>query len=379
MTELIHLKGMTWDHSRGFDPMVATAAAFSQAHPNVQISWEKRSLQAFADRPIEEMAKAYDLMVIDHPHVGQVADSGELLALDTMGREEELAELAHHSVGASHPSYEFGGHQWALAIDAATPVAAYRADQMDNAPRRWDEVIDLARKGKIAFALIPINALMTFMGLARNMEVAVAQDPDVFIDRVNGAHVLDLMTEVVALMDPKCLTLDPIGVLDWMGRTKDGPAYSPFGYGYTNYSREGYCRFPITFADAPGLGENGPRGTVLGGTGIAVSSSCRHREIATAYAFWIAGADCQKGLFFESGGQPGHAAAWEDDACNLAIRDFFRNTRKTLETSWLRPRYDGYMGFQDVAGDIVHACLRGDIDQTATLDQLQAAYLESRK
>ena len=378
MAEPVLLKGMTWDHSRGFDPMVATAAAYAEKHPNVRITWEKRSLQAFADRPIEEMAGAYDLMVIDHPHVGQVAGSGELLALDTAGRAADLAELARNSVGASHRSYEFGGHQWALAIDAATPVAAYRADQLDKAPTRWDEVRDLARQGRVAFALKPINALMTFFGLARNMGMKVAENPEELIIRQEGAQVLGLMREIAGLMDPGCLTMDPIAVLEWMGRKVDGPVYAPFGYGYTNYSREGYCRFPVTFADAPGVDDNGPRGTVLGGTGIAVSSSCKHPETASDYAFWIAGATCQRGLFFESGGQPGHAAAWEDDACNAASRNFFRNTRATLETAWLRPRYDGYMGFQDVAGDIVHAFLHDDISSDMALDRLQARYLESR-
>ncbi|MFV2035833.1 MAG: ABC transporter substrate-binding protein, partial [Halocynthiibacter sp.] len=361
-----------------FDPMVATSKAYGKSHPDVSITWEKRSLQAFADRPIEEMASAYDLMVIDHPHVGQVAGSGELVALDTVGRDAEIADLAARSVGASHRSYEFNGHQWALAIDAATPVATYRDDLLDSVPKRWHEVTDLARQGRVAFALIPINALMTFMGLARNKGVALAENPDQFIDRDSGVQLLESLREIVSLMDPICLKLDPIGVLDWMGRTKDGPAYSPFGYGYTNYSRKGYCRFPLTFADAPGLGDNGPRGTVLGGTGIAVSSSTQHAEFAVDYAFWIAGADCQKGPFFESGGQPGNAAAWEDDACNHATRDFFRGTRKTLETSWLRPRYDGYMGFQDQAGDIIHACLRGDTSISATLQQMQQSYRESR-
>ena len=42
-------------------------------HPGVTITWEKRSLQAFADRPIDAMAQEYDLMVIDHPHVGEAA------------------------------------------------------------------------------------------------------------------------------------------------------------------------------------------------------------------------------------------------------------------------------------------------------------------
>ena len=67
------LKGMTWDHSRGYDPMVATAEKYIQDKVDIKIMWEKRSLQAFADRPIELMAFDYDLMVIDHPHVGEAS------------------------------------------------------------------------------------------------------------------------------------------------------------------------------------------------------------------------------------------------------------------------------------------------------------------
>lgn len=378
MSEPVHLKGMTWDHSRGYDPMVATSQAFAQANPSVTIAWEKRSLQAFADRPIEEMADAYDLMVIDHPHVGEVARNGLLLALDGLGRDAELQTLSEQSVGASHRSYEFDGHQWALAIDAATPVATYRPDRLEAAPTRWKDVVDLAREGEVGFALIPLNALMTFMGLANNQGFALAEG-DTLIARQEGEQVLELMAEIVALVDPRCLTLDPIGIFEWMGRTRNAPAYSPFGYGYTNYSRDGYCPFPLCFTDAPGLSDNGPRGTVIGGTGIAVSASSRHRDVAADYAFWIASAACQKGLFFASGGQPGNALAWEDDACNTATRDFFRNTRQTLETAWLRPRYNGYMRFQDEAGDIVHAFLRGETGLNATLDSLQTCYRESRQ
>ena len=49
------------------------------------------------------------------------------------------------------------------------------------------------------------------------------------------------------------------------------------------------------------------------------------------------------------GGQPGHAAAWEDDAVNRAAADFYRATRQTLEGAWVRPRHDGYMHFQHAA------------------------------
>lgn len=378
MGERVHLKGMTWDHSRGFDPMVATSQAFTQTHGDVSIAWEKRSLQAFADRPIKEMADTYDLMVIDHPHVGEVVRSGLLLALDGLGRDAALQTLHEQSVGVSHRSYEFDGRQWALAIDAATPVATYRPDRLDIAPTRWNEVIDLAADGAVCLALVPINALMTFMGLARNQGFALAEG-DALIAGEEGQQVLEQMAEIVALIDPRCLSLDPIGIFEWMGRTEDAPAYSPFGYGYTNYSRTGYCPFPLCFTDAPGIGDNGPRGTVIGGTGIAVSASSRHRDVAADYAFWIAGAACQKGLYFSSGGQPANSVAWQDAACNGASRDFFTNTRQTLESAWLRPRYDGYMRFQDEAGDIVHQFLRKQISLSTTLDKLQTCYRESRQ
>jgi multiple sugar transport system substrate-binding protein len=374
---VIELRGMTWDHSRGFDPMVATSNAYAAAHPGVRITWEKRSLQAFADRPISEMAETYDLLVIDHPHVGEVAKQGNLLPLDGL-RDAEMTALAAGSVGLSHPSYNFAGRQWSLAIDTATPVACLRPDMLEAAPRLWADVLDLARGGQVGFALIPINALMTFFGMARNLGYDVAVDPNHLIAPAEGAHVLGLMREIVDLMDPRCLTLDPIGVYEWMGRNADAPAYSPYGYGYTNYSRKGYCAYPLAFHDAPGVIEATPRGTVLGGTGVAVSAFTKHPEIAVDYAFWIAGADCQKGIFTASGGQPGHAAAWEDDACNALTGNFFRNTRATLNTAWLRPRYDGYMGLQDRAGDIVHACLRSDATEAATLALLDAAYRESR-
>jgi multiple sugar transport system substrate-binding protein len=373
----VHLRGMTWDHARGYDPMVATSLAYAAAHPGVTITWEKRSLQAFADRPISEMAETYDLMVIDHPHVGEVARQGNLMALDGL-RDAEMAAIAAGTVGLSHVSYEFGGRQWALAIDAATPVACLRPDKLSQAPKLWSQVLDLARQGEVVFALIPINALMTFFGMAKNLGYAVAEDPEVLMARGEAQHVLEMMREVVALMDPRCLGLDPIGIYEWMGRNADGPAYSPYGYGYTNYSRAGFCAYPLSFRDAPGIAEPSPRGTVLGGTGIAVSAFTRHPDVAVDYAFWIAGAECQKGLYTASGGQPGHAAAWEDPSCNALTGNFLRNTRATLETVWLRPRYDGYMGLQDRAGHIVHACLRGDATLQATIDELDAAYRESR-
>ncbi len=44
------LKGMTWNHPRGYDPMVACSRAW-QEKSGVEIQWEKRSLQDFETFP----------------------------------------------------------------------------------------------------------------------------------------------------------------------------------------------------------------------------------------------------------------------------------------------------------------------------------------
>ncbi len=91
---MIELTGMTWEHERGFSPMVATAREYERTHPGVRIHWEQRSLQAFADFPVDALAEKYDLLVIDHPHMGDAARGRYLLALDEVGRSQELKTLA---------------------------------------------------------------------------------------------------------------------------------------------------------------------------------------------------------------------------------------------------------------------------------------------
>ena len=156
MTEL---RGITWDHSRGYLPMVATAQRFAELHPDARIQWEKRSLQQFADWPIEKLARHYDLLVIDHPFVGYASENDVLLPLDEHVPAAFLAEQAASSVGPSHASYFYGGHQWALAIDAATPVAGFRRDLLERAgavpPTTWAELLDLASRGLVAESCAP--------------------------------------------------------------------------------------------------------------------------------------------------------------------------------------------------------------------------------
>jgi multiple sugar transport system substrate-binding protein len=107
---------------------------------------------------------------------------------------------------------------------------------------------------------------------------------------------------------------------------------------------------------------------------IAVSAHASDRDAAIAFAFWIAGADVQRGPYAAAGGQPGHAAAWEDDAVNAATGGFYRDTRATLEAGWLRPRHDGYMQFQDQASKRLNQALEQGEDGGRVVADLNEAY-----
>ena len=122
---------------------------------------------------------------------------------------------------------------------------------------------------------------------------------------------------------------------------------------------------------------NGPVGTHLGGTGIAVSNKSSFKKEAFEYAFWIAGSNCQKSIFFENGGQPANTIAWEDARINQETNNFFVNTRDTLEGAWVRPRHNGYMKFQDLGGDIINDFLKNNLNEEDIYDKLNYEFKKS--
>jgi multiple sugar transport system substrate-binding protein len=342
MTQLL---GMTWDHPRGYDPLAACSAVW-RARTGVAITWERRSLQDFESYPVEDLARRYDLIVIDHPHVGLVARKRSLLPFN--GPEPSV-------IGPSLDSYRWEGRLWAQPIDAATQVAAWRPDMLAAAPAGWDEVLDLAQQGRVLVPLRPPHALMAFYTLAANAGTPCATEPGELIAPAAGVAVLTRLRDLVRHLDAACFDMDPIAVLERMARPEAREACAPLIYGYVSYARPGFRPRRIAFADLP---LPGAAGSTLGGTGIAVSAHTRAPEAAIAAARWFASEEAQRGPYAAAGGQPAHRAAWYDAALDAAAGGFFSATRRTLERAWVRPRGPGYMAFQDWASARVSAALR---------------------
>lgn len=373
MPSSVGLRGITWDHPRGLDSIRGAAAAWAR-RGGAPITWDVRSLQGFADAPLEVLVEQYDLLVIDHPHIPHAARAGLLAPLDTADRAEQLATLARQSVGRSHETYKHDGHQYGLAVDAAAQVAVYRPDLLPDPPRTWDEVLSLAREGRVLWPAKPVDAISSFLTLAANRGVAIAGDG--FVDRERGLEVLDHLHRLAALVPAECLAENPIETAEHLAREASW-LYAPLAFGYTNYSRVGFRPHRLAYTDMPS-GPGGVAGSCLGGAGIAVSARSAHRAEAVDFAFWVASADVQRGVYYAAGGQPGNAVAWDDPAVNADCLDFFRSTRATLEQAWVRPRFDGWLEVQDEVGQLINRALRREIDDDACLRQADAVLARVR-
>jgi len=375
------LKGITWDHSRGFTPLVATAQRYTEQNPDIEIVWEKRSLQAFADIPVEALSKEYDLLVIDHPHIGESSHSQSLVPIDCHLPNDFLVDQKKNQVGKSHDSYFYEGHQWALALDAATPVASWRQDQFSKLglklPANWVELLELAKQGYVGLPAIPVDSLMNFYSLCLDQNDTLFTNKEIIVDEKTGIHAMEMLKELVGYCNQKFTKKNPIQVYETLVNDLEKEIYCPFAYGYTNYSRKGYVQNILTFGNVI----KGPSGkslqTVIGGAGIALSNNCSEKDAAVDYIQYIMSPQCQSTSYFDNGGQPGHRQAWINPETNKKCSNFFFNTMETLDNSYMRPRYNGYMHFQDNGCLILYEYLMDKLSSEEALKKLNECYKES--
>lgn len=371
----IVLNGITWGHSRGITPLLAVSQRYSELHPNVEIRWKKRTLQEFADFPIEELTKEYDLLIIDHPWVGCADATNCVLPLNEYLSADYLRDQQTNSVGLSHISYNYNNKQWALAIDAATPAASYRKDLLCNVPQTWNDVLDLAKEGKVAVPAIPIDLLMNFYTFCIANGAEPFQNEEEVIDEATGIKAIETMKQLYSVVDKKMFSCNPIAVAELMSTTNDY-LYCPFAYGYSNYARKGYAQHLLHYADVVSFNGKKLR-TTIGGTGISVSAFSKHKEVAVDFAAMVVSGECQSTMYVQHGGQPGHRSAWTDPTANHLTNYFFTQVLPVMDNGYMRPRYNGYLHFQDHAGDPLQDCLEYDGDPVKALQEMNKLYQQS--
>ena len=372
------LRGIAWNHSRALPPLVATAQRYEESNPDVRILWEKRTLHEFGHASLAQLADHYDLLVIDHPMLGEAAAS--LLDLKGSLGQNQYRYLSESYVGTTFKSYEYSGSLYALPIDAAAPAASFRPDLLNRAglapPSNWSQLLELARLGKVRMPGFPADLFLNWMGMCVSHGSPCPVDPEHLFNRDAALISLEDLRALASFMPASIYEWNPVTLYEAMA-VDNAFAYCPFAYTYSNYSRRGFAANRLQFAGLVSLSQGSMMRTVLGGTGIAVSKKCASLEHALRYILFVANPGVQRDLYAPAGGQPAAHAAWDDPVLNASSQGFFSNTRQSIESAYVRPRYRGYIPLQEAAGVHVAHYLRGHIRAHATLDGIDQLYRES--
>jgi multiple sugar transport system substrate-binding protein len=365
------LRGLTWDHPRGYTVLDALAAE------DGGVRWDRQPLEGFESRPLRTLADDYDLVILDHPGLGEAVRDGALRPLDTLLPAAELRACAAGSAGRSHASYHLAGHQWALPADAAAQVAVCRPDLLDERPATWDDARRVARRHRTAVCLGGPHALLMFGAICVALGAPPADSPETgrFADPAAGAETIAIMADLATHADPALTGQNPIGVLDAMA-AGDGPAYCPLVYGYVTYARPRPGGRALAAFDAP-AGPGGI-GSVLGGTGVAVTRSCADDAAARAQLRRLVSADVQVGLYAKLGGQSADRRAWDDGDADARAAGFYSATRRTIDAAWVRPRYPGYVEFQADASAVLRAGIGAGDPPRVLADRVNARFVRRK-
>ncbi|MFU8865435.1 MAG: carbohydrate ABC transporter substrate-binding protein [Rhodobacterales bacterium] len=356
-------RGLTWDHPRGYNALAAAGGP---------VDWEVQPLEGFESAPIADLCAAYDLVVLDHPHLGEALAADCLLPLDAIFPAAALDKIAQGAIGPAHASYAMEGHQWALPLDAATQVMALRADLTEARPATWTEVETMSHDGHVALSLAGPHAALSFLSVCAALDPALdMRDGGWPVDSV-AVDAIEILTPLAARTPDPMRTLNPIGLLAHLS-TMDDIHLIPLIYGYVNYTR---AERLITFLDAPRAG--GRPGSILGGTGIAISRRAVVDQGLKDHLLWLMSEETQRGFIPAHDGQPGLRAAWSDPQVNADWGNFYHNTTATLETATVRPRHNGYIALQAQASAVLRAAFDARTPAPTTATRLRQLFEKSR-
>lgn len=364
------LRGMTWSHPRGFAPLDRLAQLAKEAGPlNVAaapIHWDRQSLGGFESFPIAELAQRYDLIVLDHPGLGAAIEAGALQPLESLLGGCGPAWRSQFA-GRSAESYHYDGHQWAVPIDAATQVGAF-VDPPGT--HTWNDVLE-AQTPEWAIPTKSPHTLMVFLGIA----AAIAPNFEVTLDELVPDHIgeaaLEVLSRFIERMPKALIGMDPIDVSEEIvsGHLQG----SPLIYGYITYSFPKPGQKSVTFVEAPVWESQGVPGSVLGGTGLAVSAHARDLAGAIAHVQQISSEIAQREVITAAGGQAASAAVWHD-AERRDGTEFYSRTLRSQIHAWIRPRYAGWIEFQHLASHLLLQAACTPMRREKTIHQLNALH-----
>ena len=364
----VELRGLTWDHPRGYRPLEAFGAAGGA--PDVRVHWDRQPLSGFESEPLSGLAERYDLLIVDHPGLGAAVEAAAVLPIEDVFGARDLSRWRAASIGSTWESYRLHGLGWALPLDAAAQACLLRPDLLTGPPpATWSEVLELTERAGVVLCVAGPHAGLTLLAMAGD------RSHNTLLNRDRAVRALELLRAVWRRSDQTAAALDPIEIHELLAGSND-LVCCPLVYSYATYGRSTDGRRQLGWAAAPRLaGSDLSGGSTLGGTGLAVTQRAYDRVLSvTTYVRALLATATQLELVSSVGGQSATAAVWHSAAVDASWNGHYSATRAMVESAYVRPRFDGWIPFQDELSDRVREFLRSDADPVTTVEGIEKDY-----
>ena len=366
----VDLRIVAWDDPRCVQPLQSAAAVWSERTGD-RIAISRRPLTAFNDQPLHELSPECDVMIVDYPHMAQAIAEGAITPIEDLVDAGVIARAADRAVGAAQASFLVDGVVSGLASDAACHVSAHRPTRLGalgiHPPSSWEEVFALqeARPGSVALALYHTDAISCLLSLLAPEGAGPDGGNRMFRDPERAVDATALLLRLVSRVGEYCWRCTPREIFH-EAESRTEIAFVPLTFGYVGRTapEQGGWRF--------GPPPDGC-GSLLGGAGMAVSSQTPVVEQAAAFVSWYCSDEGQR-LAGRNGGQPAGLAAWDDPESNAATDDFFRRTRDTQESAWVRPLAVWWPNAQKELGIALADGLRQGVAPERIVQELEVMY-----
>lgn len=356
--------------------MVAVSQRYEELNPGVRIRWDKRTLDEFGHKPIDELINDYDLIVIDHPWAGFCFERNLVMDIRGLLTTHQWNELEKNYVGSSFESYVFENKLLAVPIDMATPVPSWRPDLIDRdgfqLPATWNDVVKMADKKLVIMPAFGADLFLNWLMLLHALDAHPFNNPDIIAEKEKAIEAMSLLKRLAEPMPDEILGWNPIMIAELMTR-HDNFSYCPFAYSYGNYCRPSFVDKPLKYGNLVQL--NGqPLRSILGGTGISISSGCKEIELALDFSLYCASGQVQSSIYTYAGGQPARKEPWLSKELMPFTGGFFSDSFLSHESALVRPRYNGYVSLQEKAGFPLQQFIKGDISTDKAWKTIEECY-----
>ena len=321
------------------------------------------------------------MIVIDHPWAGFCFDRNLVIDLKKLLTPAQWEDLEQNSVGKSFESYHYENKLLAIPIDAAAPAPSWRPDLMANRnlqlPATWDDLIGLADQKQAIMPGFGADLFLNWLMFLHALDARPFATPDSVGDKDKALEAMRLLKRLAEPMPEEMFEWNPIKIAELMTQ-RDDFAYCAFAYSYGNYCRPSYVKTPLKYGNHIQLIEKTLQ-SILGGTGLTISPGCKEVELALDFSLYCADARMQSTLYTYAGGQPVRRETWLADDLDSFAGGFFADSYMAHENALLRPRYNGYVAFQEKAGKPLQQFIKGEISIDKAWAIIDNQYQKSRQ